>query len=201
MIRCATAEDVPRIVQIHLQAFPAFFLSVLGRRFLRQLYLGVVEDETGVALIHEMDGIVHGFVAGSLMSARLYGRLIRKRWLRFAAAAAGAVLTRPWIAVRLIRALRKPAAEEAAIPAALLMSVAVLPQAQGTGIGAQLIKAFCCECVRHGVTKVRLTTDAVANEAANAFYRRLGFSVIRSFTTPEGREMNEYFQDLANSQS
>ena len=39
---------------------------------------------------------------------------------------------------------------------------------------------------------VSLKTDAVENDKVNEFYRRMGFSVSRSFTTAQGRPLNEY---------
>jgi len=77
------------------------------------------------------------------------------------------------------------------------MSIAVLPERQGQGIGQALVRAFLSEAARRGLNKVNLTTDRVANDAANVFYQRLGFVCRRHFVTPEGRQMNEYVIDLA----
>ncbi len=79
---------------------------------------------------------------------------------------------------------------------ATLMSVAVAPDAQGGGIGKLLINAFLAEAKNRGVQQVNLTTDKVNNESVNAFYQKLGFNKIASFTTPEGREMNEYLIEI-----
>lgn len=193
------AHDTPVLVDIHLRAFPGFFLSVLGAQFLRRLYLEILEDETGVVLIYADESGVRGFVAGSFSPVGLYGRLVRKRWLRFALASIAPALRRPWIAFRLFRALRKPASEQNATQAALLMSLAVAPESQGRKIGRALTTAFCRVCFAHGFSKVKLTTDTIENEAVNAFYRGQGFSVIRTFTTSEGREMNEYVRELTES--
>ena len=76
------------------------------------------------------------------------------------------------------------------------MSIAVLPNAQGKGAGKLLVSAFLEESKRRGLSQVNLTTDRNNNEAANHFYQKLGFSLSKSYTTPEGREMNEYAIDL-----
>ena len=39
---------------------------------------------------------------------------------------------------------------------------------------------------------ITLETDAVDNEAANAFYQKNGFVLSDVFTTSEGRVMNKY---------
>lgn len=72
------------------------------------------------------------------------------------------------------------------------MSIAVCPKAQGMGIGRLLVGVFLLECRRRGLEGVSLTTDAVENDSVNEFYRRMGFSLGRSFATAQGRPMNEY---------
>jgi len=53
---------------------------------------------------------------------------------------------------------------------------------------------------RRDMRRVNLTTDKDNNDALNAFYRRLGFQLVRSFATPEGRWMNEYAIDLSKGE-
>jgi ribosomal protein S18 acetylase RimI-like enzyme len=77
-----------------------------------------------------------------------------------------------------------------------LMSIAVLPETQGKGIGQALVRAFLDEAARRGLCQVDLTTDRDHNEATNCFYQNLGFTCERTFTTPEGRAMNEYVINL-----
>lgn len=47
-----------------------------------------------------------------------------------------------------------------------------------------------------GALEVELRTDKYNNQATKLFYQRLGFIMERSFTTPEGREMNQYLIEL-----
>ena len=51
----------------------------------------------------------------------------------------------------------------------------LLPEAQGQGWGRRLIEALLDELAARGATGVHLEMDP-ANEAAGAFYARLGFS-------------------------
>ena len=76
------------------------------------------------------------------------------------------------------------------------MSIAVRPDAEGKGIGRQLVRAFCQTLVERGLGAVALTTDRDNNERASRFYQRLGFRISRSYHTPEGRAMNEYVRPL-----
>lgn len=188
-------EDVVRSVEIHLLAFPGFFLSFLGPRFLR-LFYGEAIALGEIAFAGEVDGKVAGFVMGSTRPGGFYKLLLRRRLVGFALAAAPAVLRRPGIALRVGRALAKPGEAVRSEGTATLMSIAVDPGVQGVGLGKGLVLAFIEEAARRGASKVDLTTDRDANERTNAFYRSLGFRVARELTTPEGRVMNEYEFDL-----
>jgi ribosomal protein S18 acetylase RimI-like enzyme len=77
-----------------------------------------------------------------------------------------------------------------------MLSIAVLREHQNKGIGKLLVQEFLSEMQRRGIQRVNLTTDREGNDAGNAFYQRLGFRLVRSFVTPEGRWMNEYVISL-----
>jgi colanic acid biosynthesis glycosyl transferase WcaI len=171
-----TVEDVREVARVHVDAFPGFFLTFLGAGFLRELYRGIVRDPAGIAFVAERDGVCTGFVAGSAEPAGLYKRLMRRRLVGFAFHAGIAFLRRPSVAPRLLRAFTRSSEAPAS--------------ASGR---AEMISAVRS---RNG-TAVFLTTDAVGNDSVNAFYTRLGFTMSRSFTTPEGRQMNEYERRVA----
>ena len=192
-LRRMLPADLKRVVDIHLSAFPGFFLTYLGSRFLRELYAAILADSTGIAFVaQDAGGGLAGFVAGTTNPAGFYRRLIRRRLVRFAFASVAPLLRRPVIMTRLLRALSKPNEGAAPVGTALLMSLAVAGEYQGTGAGRDLTGAFIREAFERGSTGVRLTTDRNANDRVNAFYQSQGFRLVRTFTTPEGREMNEY---------
>ena len=72
------------------------------------------------------------------------------------------------------------------------MSIGTSPEYQGRGVGKQLVAAFLDEMRTRNMQRVNLTTDRDNNEATNAFYRKLGFTLVRSYETAEHRHMNEY---------
>lgn len=189
-------EHVKDVVDIHIQSFPGFFLSFLGRDFLSQLYCGILTDPSGIAFIAVDNERIIGFVAGTDQPAGFYERLLKKRWWRFAIASFPAIIKETSAFLRLIRAFSMPKLVSAEKGRGTLMSIAVLPSEQKKGLARPLVKAFLAESVKRGLRYVDLTTDKKNNELANHFYVRQGFSLLRSFTTPEGREMNEYIIDL-----
>src|SRR5258706_41974 len=176
------SDHVERVTSIHLAAFPGFFLSFLGGRFLRELYRAVIADGEGIAFVALSSGTVIGFAAGTA-SQGFYRRAAKRRWWRFGLASAGALLRRPSIARRLLRALYAP--PKTSSDGALLMSLAIDPRAQRSGAGKALISAFVDAAATRGAKAILLTTDRAGNDAVNAFYRDQGFLVAHEYVTPE----------------
>jgi ribosomal protein S18 acetylase RimI-like enzyme len=200
-IRDMRSDDIPAVVAIHLESFSGFFLSFLGPRFLALLYEGVMDHPQGLVLVSESDSGIEGFVAGVTDQSGFYKRLIKKRVHRFAWASFGAVVRRPHVAPRLVRALGQSRRSEQSAAKASLMSVAVRPGISGKGTGQQLVSAFSAALAARGVREYCLTTDRDANDRVNEFYRRLGFRLAGSFVTPEGRAMNEYVMTLGGEKT
>lgn len=196
IIRPMLPDDLPQVVDVHLKSFPGFFLTFLGHNFLALLYKNMQSDPEGVVLVATCNGQIKGFVAGTMYQIGFYQRLIKRQKWSFAVAALGALLKRPAIAPRLLRALRRPADVQHASAAACLMSIAVRPESACKGIGKQLVATFCQELARRGASSVCLTTDRDNNYRVNHFYQRLGFRLSRTYITPEGRAMNEYAMSL-----
>jgi len=200
-IRDMRHEDIPVVVGIHLQSFPGFFLSFLGPRFLELLYEGIGRHPQGIALVSESDSGIDGFVAGVTDQSGFYKRLIKTRVVRFAGASLGAVLRRPRIIPRLVRALGQSRQSESSAAQACLMSIAVRPGVSGKGAGQALVSAFGEAMAARGIREYCLTTDREGNDRVNRFYLRLGFRLARTFVTPQGRAMNEYVLTLGDRET
>ena len=185
-------DHVESVVRVHMESFRGFFLSSLGPGFLRLFYRGVLNDETGIAVIAESGDEILGFVCGSSAPNGFYRRLFKKQWWRFGWAAMGALARQPSMIRRFLGAVRTRVAPGNAAPAAELMSLAISPHAQGQGIGGDLVQNFLTEACRLGARRVTLTTDRQDNQHVNSFYHRLGFQLAGSFVTNTGREMNLY---------
>ena len=197
-----SALHVASAVELHVHAFPDFFLTFLGRKFLRQLYLVYCADPTTIALVavRASGGEILGTVIGPLEPASFYKRLLLKRWWRFGIAACGAVLRKPGIVPRLFRAVRYRGDEPTeGHKRALLASIAVSPAAQGLGVGKLLTQGFLSRARAAGLPGAFLTTDAEHNDAVNTFYQRQGWKLEGTFSTPEHRKMNRYVYDFESS--
>lgn len=183
--------DLAQVVRVHLRSFPGYFLSELGPRFLRILYKAISDDPSGIVLVHRRFGRVAAVVAGTVEPVGLYSRLLRRAWYRFALGCLLPALCRPNIIPRLLNAFRRASEQPGESRSALIMSIAVDPDIQASGVGTALVRTFIDQCRPRGVTSVYLTTDRLQNERANRFYSQLGFVVSRIVTSRQGRAMNE----------
>ena len=195
VISCSD-QHINQCVDVHLKSFKGFFLTFLGRNFLKLLYGSIIKDPSGIGFVYLNNNDVIGFVFGSTQPAGLYRRLIKKRWLKFGFAALMAVIKKPEIIFRLFRSINLKNEENATPGRGTLMSIAVDPSHHDKNIGKELVMTFLDETRKRGCQSIDLTTDAVNNERVNNFYTKLNFTLNRTFTTPEGRKMNEYLINL-----
>ena len=192
MIRAMRRDDLGDVVRIHLAAFPNFFLSFLGPRFLREFYAATLRE--GVALVAANDDRVTGFVAGVTQPQSFYRRLLKSRFVPVALSLIAPALRRPSTIARVFR--RATSRTVGATPdGAELMSLAVDPAQQRRGEGRKLVEAFAAVAKRRGVGRLWLTTDANDNDRVKTFYESLAFTPSRSYTTGEGRALVEYSRD------
>ncbi|WP_166996463.1 GNAT family N-acetyltransferase [Paramicrobacterium fandaimingii] len=195
-IRNATTNDVGRIVEVHLQSFPGFFLTRLGPSFLRLFYRGLVELNSGILIVSLNGDRIVGLVGGTDSQESLYPSLFRSGRVRFILVSARAAIAHPTALGRLFRAHSRSRGKLESRPGAALMSLAVHPQSEGQGSGTLLVSAFEDVLRARGVLEYSLTTDERDNERVNGFYLGRGMKLDRLIVTPEGRRLNEYVMKL-----
>ena len=183
---------IEQIVKIHMETFEGFFLTFMGKGFLRLMYRSYVEhDDSGVLVAFEDDKPV-GFLAYSGDLSGLYKYMIKKRLIPFAWYSLGAFFRKPTVFMRLVRAFLKPGEAKRAEKYIELASIGVDPSSKSKGIGSRLIDSLKAMVNFEEYAYITLETDAVNNDAAIHFYEKNGFTLERRFTTDEGREMLEY---------
>lgn len=180
------------IVEIHMKTFKGFFLTFLGKGFLKNLYWGFMKHrESGIVVAIDGKKIV-GFCAYSSNLSNFYKFILRKRLFHFAWYAVGAFIRRPSILLRLLRAFKRSEESKSEDEYIELSSIGVEPQCKNMGIGSGLIDKLVEISKSTTCRYIKLETDKKNNEVANLFYIKNGFVLERSYFTPEGREMNEY---------
>lgn len=185
-------ELINEIVTIHLNTFTGFFLTFMGRGFLKQMYQSYCDyDESGL-LVAEEDGKALGFLAFSSNFSGLYKFMIKTRLIQFGWYSIGAFFRRPSAFMHIISAFLKPGEAKREEKYVELSSIGVDPNVKSKGIGSKLIDALKDNVDFNKFAYINLETDAVDNEGAIHFYEKNGFVRERMFETDEGRKMYEY---------
>lgn len=186
----ATIEEV---VSIHLAAFQGFFLTFLGRGFLRQMYRSYCEyNQSGLLVAFDENKQPIGFIAYSGDISGLYRYMLKKKLMPFAWYSLGAFLRKPKVFMRLIRAFIKPSETRREVSYVELASIGVKSDLKSKGVGSQLINRLIETVDFSKYAYITLETDAIDNNDVNCFYQKNGFVLKREFETHEGRKMNEY---------
>lgn len=176
-----------------MKTFSGFFLTFMGKGFLKQLYSAYCEHkDSGLLVAFKEDGNPIGFLAYSENVSALYKFMIKKRLIFFAWYSLGAFFRKPKIFMRLIRAFLKPKESKRTEKYIELASIGVLPDNKGRGVGSSLIEKLKEIAQSTSCKYIALETDAENNEVANQFYMTNGFILQTTFETREKRRMNEY---------
>lgn len=189
-VREATSKDVPQIVDIHLNAFPGFFLSSLGKGFLKLYYTAFITHKDGVLLVADKDSEVIGFAAGSVLSSGFYSRIIKANFFKFALRGVGLLFTRPKNLLHVFKNMTKESSDyNDTGQYSELISIGVNPQVQRSGAGRALLTKFEETIEGKGSKMISLTTDYYDNEKALAFYKSMDYTVWYDFITYPDRKM------------
>lgn len=192
LIENSEKSVIEDVVSIHLATFQGFFLTFMGRGFLRQMYRSYCDHkDSGLLVAFESEKPI-GFLTYSCNISGLYKFMIKKRLILFAWYSLGAFLRKPKVFMRLLRAFLKPSETKREEAYVELASIGVSPDAKSKGIGSQLIDELKNRVDFYKYAYITLETDAVNNEGANYFYQKNGFVIEREFETHEGRKMFEY---------
>lgn len=183
---------IDEIVTIHLNTFTGFFLTFMGRGFLRQMYQSYCDHEESGLLVAEGDGKTVGFVAYSSDFSGLYKFMIKTRLVQFGWYSMGAFFRRPSAFLHIIKAFLKPSEVKRKEKYVELSSIGVDPNVKSKGVGSKLIEKLKKLVDFEEYAYITLETDAVNNEGAIHFYEKNGFIRERMFVTDEGRKMYEY---------
>ena len=112
--------------------------------------------------------------------------------MKFALCSLGAAIRHPSFTKRLLGAFKKSESVVKKEKYVELASICVDPAIESNGVGSALID-YLKGIVDFSIyTYINLETDADGNDGVNKFYVKNGFKLARTFTTAEGRRMNEY---------
>lgn len=191
-VQSSENEIINSIVSVHLNAFPGFFLTFMGKGFLNQMYRSYCEHEKSGLIVAELEDKAIGFLAYSSDFSNLYKYMIKTRLILFAWYSLGAFLRKPSAFFHIISAFLKPSETKRNEKYTELASIGVDPKYKSLGIGTQMIEKLKKIVDFKESAYITLETDAKNNESAIRFYEKNGFVLEHSYVTAEGRCMNEY---------
>lgn len=195
--REATLKDCDSITEIHLRSFDNFFLSSLGRRFLKIFYKACIKNPESIAVVCcSPAGEIVGFAVGTSRSEGYYRKLLIKNIPAFFLEAALLLFTKPKALKRLALNLTKSDGTDDADNAAELLSIATLPEFKGSGIGKQLLDVFEVKLRERGCITVSLTTDYYDNADVVRFYQNGGYKIKNDFIAYPDRRMYRMIKHL-----
>lgn len=198
LIRDAKIDDLDRIVSIHLSAFDGYFLSLLGPKFLKNLYMSFLEKETSTLIVAEHESEVSGFIAVAYEPERFFKSIKKSRGLYFLFSAIPALLKNPTLVIKklLYGVLYRGGGFEKPEGAALISSIGVIPSKSGLGIGKKLLKGAENAALAFGISSTYLTTDKYKNSDVINFYKRNNYIVSSEINQTNNRCMLVLAKDL-----
>lgn len=185
-------NTIQTIAKLHRRAFPSFFLTQLGLPFLSTLYTGYMEDKDSGIIVAENKGRIIGFIAYSKDYPRFYKGLIKNHLFKFAFCSLAAAIRHPSFIKRLLGAFKKSDSVVKEEKYVELASICVDPRIKSRGLGSKMMDYLKAMVDFKTYAYINLETDADDNDGVNLFYVKNGFTLARTFTTSEGRKMNEY---------
>ncbi len=205
IVRRALPSDLPAIVRVHQSAFPGFFLTEMGPAFLRAYYQAVLNYESSICLVAEVDSQLAGFAVGALAPSRFYQVMSRSKRRMLVPIALG-VLRNPRLIGRVVLNMSRVSSADqpqqtSSDDVCELTSIGVESGQSGNGIGQALMLEFIQKAKNLHASMIILTTDAEGNDAVNRFYQKQCFVLHRQFHRTKTRLMNEYVLELTGTAS
>jgi ribosomal protein S18 acetylase RimI-like enzyme len=186
----ARIQHLNQIVQVHLTAFPGYFLSKLGPNFLKVYYRSIIRSKNGISLvIIEKTGEVVGFCVGSKQSLGFHTSLIKNNFPDYLLASLVIIASNPINIIRLIKNLNKKSSSADNGLYSEVLSIAVSPKFKAKGLGNKLLTNFENMALGYGCTEISLTTDFYNNDRIINFYFKCGYAVMDIFFAYPNRKM------------
>lgn len=195
--RKARFSEAKVIAKIHTRTFINSFLTSLGHSFLKTYYEACIKSKETICLCAiENNNDIVGFCFGTLSSKRFSKRLILNNFFPFVIQFTRIFFSKPAAIIRLFKNLDKGNDTEDDGIYAELVSIGVLKENKGLGIGKNILSEFEKNVRSKNVNKICLTTDAENNNYVLKFYKSMGYEIFYEFITYPNRKMYKLFKKI-----
>jgi ribosomal protein S18 acetylase RimI-like enzyme len=189
----ATIDDIDEITHIHQERFGSFFLTALGKTFLKNYYESfVLNGNIGQLYTVKVDGQLQGFCALVFSSNGSSKQILLANLAKFIRILFVLVFTRPKAVFELVKRFihgKGPVFEGPEI-----MSIATVKNT--LGLGSILLEKGLSDLKAQNFKWVSLTTDFENNEPTIRFYKKNGFIESDVFYTANNRKMYRFKKEL-----
>lgn len=190
-IRLANKSDLDKIIKIHCERFSSFFLTSLGKNFLKTFYKAFLKSP-GVLLVLEDDSHIQGFAAGSYINHGFFKKLLLNNFFEFFISGIYIFFTNP-IALKRI-AFNANKSKKNNLTFAELLSIATL--INNKGYGKSLLFEFEKQVsLNDNKLPISLTTDLEDNDKAIKFYKDSGYEIYEIYESYQNRKMIRFIKN------
>ena len=190
-------QDYVQVAQMHIESINQGFLSTLGIRFLALIYRAIDDAETAVLIVEKQNGVIVGFVTGSMGMGVIYKALLRR--LPTLIRALTPALVNPkkiWRIFEIIRYRLDSSPPD--LPKWELLSIAVSPNVRGSGVAQKLYKSLQIDLKSRGATRFQIVVGEDL-APAHKFYKKMG-AMSHTETSVHGRAQSIiYIHDMSVS--
>lgn len=192
IVRQAVPADVGALARLHRQAFPSGVQTRLGSRFLRLLYLALVEDPAVVLIVGTRGRDPIAFVVGYVSSRSFHRRFL----LRYGPRVFPIVVRRVF-GLDPVRMLRSMTTNRRTAPPGTgeVHSMVVAPEEQGRGVATRIGEALVSALSDRGVRQVLFTITPETRVVAGMGERR-GSMPVAHRVGHEGQELHSFLLSL-----
>jgi len=199
-----TEDDVPELVELHLEVFKGYNTAMMGRSYLKSLYHTLAIDTSCILIVAVEDGNILGWIGGVGDWLAYEKALIRNCIFRVPMILSSMLKNRPRLVTKTFSVLRRMLSDSlrvtqrismggnktlASQPASLLV-IGVAPWRQNQGLGQLMMEDFHGRLLTKGFIASAANTFA-NNEAGNRAFQKAGYRLVEAH---DG--VNQYVKDL-----
>ena len=193
VIRQMTEDDVPALVDLHLEVFKGYDNTMMGVGYLTNLYRTLACHSACISIVALEDGKLAGWIGGVWDWLSFQKALVRRNILGTPLILLSILKNKPamiakafsfvWsVVLEFVRRSKRPEVPRegtAASRAAALLVIGVKPRSQNQGVGQSMMEGFEGLILSKGFTGISLST-ATDNEAGNRVFQKAGYVLYRT---------------------
>lgn len=194
MLRQAKKSDINSLASIHYFELHSDFLASLGQKFLRLLYLNLIQSKKTYILVYESDGKVQGFIVGARGFSNNFKEIIFKNFIQFVILIFPEILKNPKALKNVLETFFYTRKQGHNSLSTELVVIAVSKKFHRKGIGKKLIYSLENKFAEENINEYKVSVNK-KNKNANMFYKSFDFIKYNEFML-YGKKINLYIKKI-----